>query len=78
MPNHYKLLYKTLHYARTNKHPKWNAEKQFSYDMMILELERPVDFSNTNFSHIRPACLPTEDVPANEEVINYSQVIKEV
>ena len=46
--------------------------------MSILEVANPIDFSNINYGHIRPACLPTEDVPANEEVINYSQVIKEI
>ena len=52
----------------SESHPK--ADSFRNYDMAILKLREPIDFSDSKYNHIRPACLPSEVIPNNAEVSN--------
>ena len=52
------------------KHPQTKGVED--YDFALLLMNKPVDFADPKYSHIRPICPPTQDPETHEEVINQS------
>ena len=52
--------------SRIVHHPQANSWS--NYDFTLVRIE-PIDFTDEQFEHIRPVCLPSQDVPVGADVI---------